>query len=555
LLDILSQFARNVEEALKKHLQQQQSDMRKQKALEAKEIRPSTLVDAPQMTQTNDKRSLVLLVNDVLKTANSQFKEDFKKGRMLPNPSDSLKVIYDRERESGFTVKDDRQLDIVSAIREREGNLNREVLVNSFEPGGNTMSIPTTAPVETLGDSMSEQSAKISPEKKVSVKERAKLLASAAQNGSEMFVPRPTSFLPKASPNIKREVDVGRTSLPSQDVQPSAFAEIRQIDEMAQSSASSIHEEQHTDSAQCTSSSMALVPAVAVVASVQLQPTGASAIPQTVATNLATNQPSVILSLNDVGIKEVVPSNEEHLGHSSIESPGIEATGAMTDNGLSSVSLSQAILEVPRLNAPLERTEGIGGRSEPGVNPSDETKLPENSISIEDSLATIAPSDYDSTAAAQHSANLDAGGIINVSSSQERLRYRKSVSPRKSAGTLADVMKVLEQISSLAPKPKRMNETPPFLTRMPAKEKRSLSERAREKRDKNAAISTPTMSTPKQSMEEKTSIPDVFMTPSGESVSSDRRSTIESGDRAPPTNESTTARLARKKRIQKRMSR
>jgi Formin Homology 2 Domain len=556
LLDILSQFARNVEEALKKHLEQQQSDMRKQKALEAKELRPTTYVDASQMTKTNDKRSLVLLVNDVLKTANSQFKEDFKRGRMLPNPSDSLKAIYDREGES--RSKDDRQLDIVSAIREREGNLNREALEKSsldgFEPGGIKMPLPATAPVETGNDSMPEQPTKVSPEK-MSVKERAKLLASAAQSGSEVFVPRPTSLLPKASPNIKREVDVGRTSLPSQDTQQSASAEIRQSDVMAQSSASSIQEEQPADSAHCSSLSMD-VPAVTAVASDRLQPTGASDI-QTVANNFASIQPSVILPLNDVGIKVAVSRNREDLGHSPIESPGMEAIGAMTDNGLSSVSLSHALTEVPRPNAPLEWTEVIGEMIKTGVYLLDEVKLSENSISMEDPLATIAPSGYDSGAAAQHSATLDAGVMINVSSSQERLRYRKSMSPRKSAGALADVMKVLEQISSLAAKPKRTNETPPIPARTPAKEKRSLSERAREKRDKNAAISTPTMTTPQQSVEDKSSLPDVFLTPSGDSVLSDRRSTIgiESGDRGPPTNESTTARLARKKRIQKRMSR
>ena len=43
-------------------------------------------------------KSLVLMVNDVLKKANPAFKEDFKKGRVMHDPSDKLKEIYDREQ-------------------------------------------------------------------------------------------------------------------------------------------------------------------------------------------------------------------------------------------------------------------------------------------------------------------------------------------------------------------------------------------------------------------------------------------------------------------------
>jgi Formin Homology 2 Domain len=121
LLDILSQFAKNLEEALKKYNDQRQNEARKLKVQEAKDTRTiassSSSVDSEAKS---DGKSIVFLINDVLRSANPQFKEDFKKGRVLPNPSQTLKVIYEHEQQNRKTAEDPPRLDIVSAIQKRK---------------------------------------------------------------------------------------------------------------------------------------------------------------------------------------------------------------------------------------------------------------------------------------------------------------------------------------------------------------------------------------------------------------------------------------------------
>lgn len=99
ILGILSEFASNINVAVKKYDEQQRTAARKQKAQETKEIK-SALKVIETSSHTNAKgKSLVLLVNDILRNANPQFKEDFKKGRVLPNPSNALKTVYELEQK------------------------------------------------------------------------------------------------------------------------------------------------------------------------------------------------------------------------------------------------------------------------------------------------------------------------------------------------------------------------------------------------------------------------------------------------------------------------
>lgn len=124
LLGVLSEFAKSIESALKKYDQQQESHVRKQKSQETREGRTTSSADASQAVDKAEKKpSLILLVSDVLKNANPQFKDDFKKGRTLPNPSKPLKEIYKREASATRLTQ---KLDIVSAIREREGEINED---------------------------------------------------------------------------------------------------------------------------------------------------------------------------------------------------------------------------------------------------------------------------------------------------------------------------------------------------------------------------------------------------------------------------------------------
>lgn len=98
LLDTLSKFTRNVESALTTYDERQQR-MSTRKKKDDKKLGESrqSLDERSTNLPEKDGRSLILMVNDVLKSANPSFKEDFKKGRKLYNPSDAVKAIYDKE--------------------------------------------------------------------------------------------------------------------------------------------------------------------------------------------------------------------------------------------------------------------------------------------------------------------------------------------------------------------------------------------------------------------------------------------------------------------------
>jgi len=207
LLGVLSQFAKNIEAALKKYDQQQQSQARKQKTQEAKEIRSTSSSDSSQPPEK--KESLVFLVNDVLKNANPRFKEDFKKGRMLPNPSSSLKAIYERENVATIPPKrnSDQKLDIVSAIREREGNIDDEDLqrhARSTFAGAQPVS-----PVPEKHNSNSQQQQQF-----ISVKDRASQLTAAAKRSNvatpavaKEIDPKDSNQQPQSTPVVSRSGD------------------------------------------------------------------------------------------------------------------------------------------------------------------------------------------------------------------------------------------------------------------------------------------------------------------------------------------------------------
>jgi hypothetical protein len=135
LLDILAQFAANLQEALKKHDVQEKHVTKKQKHLETK-VGQSDITTNSCRQPATDGRSIVLLVNDVLQNANPRFKEDFKKGRCLENPTETLKAIYDHEKtclsvQSSLNAQGPpiKAKDIVSAITARGGNEDDEIMI------------------------------------------------------------------------------------------------------------------------------------------------------------------------------------------------------------------------------------------------------------------------------------------------------------------------------------------------------------------------------------------------------------------------------------------
>lgn len=96
LLDVLSQFVRNIELSVKKRNEiAKRAGSKAKKSLPA-EKDPKTEVVAEDSSTSG--KSLVLMVNDVLRNANPVFKENFKKGRVVHDPSATLQEIYDREQ-------------------------------------------------------------------------------------------------------------------------------------------------------------------------------------------------------------------------------------------------------------------------------------------------------------------------------------------------------------------------------------------------------------------------------------------------------------------------
>jgi hypothetical protein len=132
LLGILAEFASNIDTALKKHDEQQEAESRRQRKKGGPSAQPDEetdkLVTTKEPASSGQGKSLVFLVNEMLQEANNRTKEDFKKGRVYPQASDRLKAIYQKEKivdvfgSPGSAMK---KLDIVSAIREREGKMDQ----------------------------------------------------------------------------------------------------------------------------------------------------------------------------------------------------------------------------------------------------------------------------------------------------------------------------------------------------------------------------------------------------------------------------------------------
>jgi hypothetical protein len=133
LLGILAQFASNIESALKKYDDQQEAESRRQRkkgdasSTQEDDASKDASTTSRELESEATGRSLVLLVNEMLKDSNERTKSDYKKGRVYPDASERMKAIYDKEKNlSVIGSAARRKLDIVSAIRERESKLDKE---------------------------------------------------------------------------------------------------------------------------------------------------------------------------------------------------------------------------------------------------------------------------------------------------------------------------------------------------------------------------------------------------------------------------------------------
>ena len=108
LLGILTEFATNLDRAVKKYDDQQRKEERKKPSLAKKATdssvtkaaargKPTDQVD--EVSSENKAKSLVYMVNEMLKAVGDKAKEDFTKGIDHENPDQRLKRIYEIEQK------------------------------------------------------------------------------------------------------------------------------------------------------------------------------------------------------------------------------------------------------------------------------------------------------------------------------------------------------------------------------------------------------------------------------------------------------------------------
>jgi hypothetical protein len=89
LLGILAQFASNIESALKKHDDQQEAESRRQRkkgdasSTQEDDVSKDSSTTSRVLESEATGRSLVLLVNEMLKDSNERTKDDYKKGASI----------------------------------------------------------------------------------------------------------------------------------------------------------------------------------------------------------------------------------------------------------------------------------------------------------------------------------------------------------------------------------------------------------------------------------------------------------------------------------------
>jgi Formin Homology 2 Domain/Subunit CCDC53 of WASH complex len=153
LLKILGEFSANIDLALRKYDQQKKSEARRNTSKKRKSL-TSSKPPAPEMSSTRqlsssidnkkppapevsriraddvdeqgEKKSLVLMVNEMLKVAGDEQIRDFMRGVVYDNPDEKLKKIYQAERSLGLQKSSPSpRKDIMSAIKQRRQN-NRD---------------------------------------------------------------------------------------------------------------------------------------------------------------------------------------------------------------------------------------------------------------------------------------------------------------------------------------------------------------------------------------------------------------------------------------------
>jgi hypothetical protein len=129
LLGILSEFATNIQSAVRKSDdKRKRSEKRQRRQADDSESSKASEMD---LVEEANGGSLVLLVNQMLKDANPRTIEDFRKGRVLDNPSKLMKTIYVKEKMVDVESLDTPRASLADAIQEKTETFNDGDIVNA----------------------------------------------------------------------------------------------------------------------------------------------------------------------------------------------------------------------------------------------------------------------------------------------------------------------------------------------------------------------------------------------------------------------------------------
>jgi hypothetical protein len=125
LLSILAEFSENLNKALGKYDNQQKAEARKKanKDKKSQDIADKSTMKKEKSSRKSaqaQKKSLVLMVNEMLKIAGDKQREDFVNGVVYENPDSRLQQIYEAEQRLGKTTgSPSSRKNILRTIEER----------------------------------------------------------------------------------------------------------------------------------------------------------------------------------------------------------------------------------------------------------------------------------------------------------------------------------------------------------------------------------------------------------------------------------------------------
>lgn len=169
LLAILAEFAGNLSKSVAKYDHQQRMDARKK----ASKDKAATAPLDPHSSKTDDKKgdknwrkaaqaekkSLVLMVNEMLKVAGDKQREDFINGVVYERPDSRLKQIYEAEKKIGRPIgSPNTRKNILRTIEERRAAEDSQAALSELAKAMQKRTFSTDSHSPTAGVSLASQS-------------------------------------------------------------------------------------------------------------------------------------------------------------------------------------------------------------------------------------------------------------------------------------------------------------------------------------------------------------------------------------------------------------